>query len=73
MPRFIYVVCDLFFIFSLIFIVINHITSFKQTYLFFFIHFFEHLQLVLDAAVDEESKEFSNSKISTSGWCLAFA
>ena len=27
--------CDLFFIFSLIFIVINHITSFKQTYLFF--------------------------------------
>ena len=35
MPRFIYVVCDLFFIFSPIFIVINHITSFKQTYLFF--------------------------------------
>ena len=26
--------CDLFFIFSLMFIVINHITLFKQTYLF---------------------------------------
>ena len=45
--------CDLFFIFSLIFIVINHITSFKQTY--FFVHFLEHL-LFLDGNVDEESE-----------------
>ena len=34
--------CDLLFIFSLIFIVINHITSIKQTYLFF-LHFLEYL------------------------------
>ena len=46
--------CDLFFIFSLIFIVINHITSFKQTY--FFVHFLEHLLLFLDGNVDEESE-----------------
>ena len=31
--------CDLFFIFSLIFIVINHITLFKQAYLGFFVYF----------------------------------
>ena len=33
--------CDLFFIFSLIFIVINHISSFKCTYLFF-LYFLEY-------------------------------
>ena len=32
--------CDLFFIVCLIFIAINHITSFKQTYLFF-VHFLD--------------------------------
>ena len=52
---------NLFFIFSLIFIVINHITSFKQTYLF------------LDDIVNEESKKISNSKNSAWGCCLAFA
>ena len=36
----------LFFISSLIFIVINHITSFKQTY------FLEYLLLFLDGNVD---------------------
>ena len=35
-------VCDLFFIFSPIFAVINHIISFKQAYLFF-MHFLEYL------------------------------
>ena len=39
--------CDLFFIFSLIFIVINHMTSFKQAYLFF-VHVLEYLLLFLD-------------------------
>ena len=63
---------DLFFIFSLIFIVINHITSFKQTHLFF-VHFLECLLLLLDDNVDEENKLFSNSKSSASGCCLAFA
>ena len=46
---------DLFSIFSLIFIVINPITSLKQTHLFF-VHFSEYLLLFLDENVDEESK-----------------
>ena len=46
---------DLFFIFNLIFIVINHKTSFKQMYLFF-VHVLEYLLLFLDDNVDEESK-----------------
>ena len=54
-------ICDLFFIFSLIVIVINHITSFKQTFLFF-VHFLENLLLFVDDNVDEESEQFSNSK-----------
>ena len=52
---------DLFFIFSLIFIVINHIISFKQTYLFF-CTFLEYLLLFLDENVGVESKQFSNNK-----------
>ena len=64
--------CDLFFNVSLIFIVINHITTFKQRFLFF-LHFLEHLLLLFDDNVDEESKSFSNSKNSASGCCLAFA
>ena len=39
--------CDLFFIFSLIFIVSYHITSFKLSCLFF-VHFLEYLLLFLD-------------------------
>ena len=61
-PRSIYVVSyclsylyDLFFIFSLIFIVINHMTSFKQTYLFFG-HFSECVLLFLDHNMVEESE-----------------
>ena len=46
---------DLFLIFSLIFIVINHITSLKQTQLFF-VHFLEYFLLFLDENVDEKSK-----------------
>ena len=46
---------DLFFIFSLIFIVINHIISFKQAYLFF-CTFLEYLLLFLDENVGVESK-----------------
>ena len=63
---------DLLFISSLIFTVINHITSFKQMYLFL-IHFLEYLLLFLNDNVDEESEQYSNSKSSTSGCCLAFA
>ena len=43
------------FIFSLIFIVINHITSFRQTYLFF-VHFLEYLVLFLGDDVGEKSE-----------------
>ena len=42
-----------------------HITSFKQTHLFF-VHFLEHLLLFLDDNVDEESEKFSDSKSSAS-------
>ena len=45
--------CDLFFIFSLIFIVIYHIILFKQMYLFFG-HFLEYLLLFLYDNLDEE-------------------
>ena len=46
---------DLFFIFSLIFIVINHTSSLKETYLFFGT-FLECLLLFLDDNVDEEKE-----------------
>ena len=48
-------ICDLFFIFSLAFIIINPITSLKQTHLFF-AHFLEYLLLLLDDNVYEESE-----------------
>ena len=44
---------DLFSIFSLIFIVINHITSLKQAHLFF-VHFLVYLRLFFDDNVIEE-------------------
>ena len=62
---------DIFFIFSLIFIAINHIASLKQTHLFF-VYFLEHL-LFLDDNVDEDDKQFSNTESSTSMCCVAFA
>ena len=43
----------LFFIFSLIFIIMNHITSLKHSHLFF-VHFLEYLLLFLDDHVDEK-------------------
>ena len=47
--------CDQFFIFSLIFIVINHATSLKQMHLLF-VHFLEYPLLFLDDNMDEESE-----------------
>ena len=47
--------CALFFIFSLIFSLINHITLLKQTHLFL-VHFLEFLLIFLDNKVDEESE-----------------
>ena len=52
---FVLYLCDLFFNSSLIFIVTNHITSLKQTYLFF-AKFLEYLLLFLDDNVYETSK-----------------
>ena len=46
---------DLFFIFNLIFIAINSITSLKQMYLFH-AHFLDYLLLFLDENLNEESK-----------------
>ena len=64
--------CDLFFIFSLISIGINYITSLKNTHRAF-VQFFKHLLLFLDDNVNEESERFSKSKSAVSGCCLAFA
>ena len=47
--------CDLFFIFSLIFVAINFIMSLKQVHLFF-AHFLECLLLCLDDSTHEESE-----------------
>ena len=52
--------CDLFFIFSFIFIVINRITRFKQTYLFF-VGFLEYLLLFLDDNLDEKREYPTNA------------
>ena len=46
--------CDLFFIFSLIFMMINHKTSFKERYLLFKFFFLEYHLLFLDHKMDEE-------------------
>ena len=62
---------DLFFIFSLIFILVNHIISLKQTQLFF-PYSLENLLLCLNDNVDEK-KVISQSKNSVSGCCSAFA
>ena len=47
--------CDLFFIVSLSFIAINHITSLNRRNCFF-VHSLEHHLLFLDDNVDEESE-----------------
>ena len=62
----------LFFTFILIFVVINHVTSSKQMYLFS-CTFLENLVLFLDDNIDEEGELFSNSQNSASGCCSAFA
>ena len=63
---------DIFFIFSLIFFAINHISSFKYTYMFF-AQFLEYLLFSLGDNVDEETTQFFNSKSSAPACCLAFA
>ena len=61
---------DLFFIFSLISILMNHIISLKQTHLFF-PYSLQNLVLFLNNNVDEK-KVISHSKNSVSGCCSAF-
>ena len=61
-----------FFIFRLIFILISHIISLKQTH-FLFAHVLECLIIVLDDNMNEGSESFSNSKSSASCCYLAFA
>ena len=59
--------CDLFFIFSLFFIVFNHITLLKQTHLFF-AHFLEYFLLFLDDKVDEKkANNFQIEKVQPRG------
>ena len=47
--------CDLFFVFSFVFIVINHITSLKQK-LSITVYFLEYVLLLWFDSVDEESE-----------------
>ena len=56
--------CDLFVIFSPVFIVINHITSFKQGPCFFISYY---LLVSLNDYVNEESKQFQIAKIQLQG------
>ena len=46
---------DLFFIFRVIFTVINQLTLLKQTHLFL-VHFLEYILFFLDDNVDKESE-----------------
>ena len=62
--------CDLFYIFSLISIAINYITSLKQAHLAF-AQFFKYLLLFLDNNLNRESEKFSKSKSLASGYCVA--
>ena len=55
---------DLIFIFSLIFIVINHITSLKQTQLLLFV---EQLILFLDNDVMKKANNFQIAKVQPEG------
>ena len=55
---------DLFFIFSLIFIAINHITSLKQTQLLLFV---EQLILFLDNDVMKKANNFQIAKVQPEG------
>ena len=47
--------CNLFFIFSLIFVIINHIITLKQTHMIF-AYFFRISNIILDGITDEERK-----------------
>ena len=61
---------DLFFIFSLIFVVINNLIKLDALV---FVYFLEYLLLFLEDSLDDKSEQFSKSKSSASGCCLAFA
>ena len=54
--------CDLFFIFTLILIAVNHITSFQQTNLFF-IHYLEYLLLFWEENIDVKVNNFHIAKV----------
>ena len=59
-------ICDLIFNFSLIFIVINDINTFKQVFVFLYI-LLGCLQLFLDDNMDEESEYFQIAKVQPQG------
>ena len=54
---FISYICDLLLIFTLVFIVINHIMSLKQTH-WLFLQVLEYLLLFLDDNLNEENESF---------------
>ena len=59
-------ICDLFFNFSLIFIAINHINTFKQVFVFLYI-LLGYLQVLLDDNMDEESEYFQIAIVQPQG------
>ena len=61
---------DLFFIFSLIFVVINNLIKLDALV---FVYFLEYLLLFLEDSLDDKSEQFPKSKSSASECCLAFA
>ena len=63
-------ICDVFFIFSLIFIIINNLI---KTDALVFVYFLEYFLLFLEDSLDDKSKSFSKGKSSASGCYLAFA
>ena len=62
LDQFMSYICDLLFIFILIFSVINHATSSKQTYLFF-VHFLECLLLFFIDNMDEKANDSQMEKV----------
>ena len=64
---------DLFFIFIIIFIIINRIFSSILQHTCSFSYFLEYVLLIFDDNVDEECEQFSDSKSSTLRCYLALA
>ena len=66
-PKFIFAISVSSSFLFFFFILINHITSLKQTHLLFLANFRKNVRSVLDGNVDEEREEFSRGKVQPPG------